>query len=57
MRAIFTVILFSASFLNSYTTFAITLKGYLYVDKNNNGIRDKNEIGVKDVVISDQVTI
>ena len=32
----------------------ISVHGYVYVDKNNNGIRDKNEEGVKDVGISDQ---
>ncbi|MBA4055992.1 MAG: hypothetical protein C0490_14855 [Marivirga sp.] len=36
------------------TSATVTLKGYVFVDKNNNGIRDKNEIGVKDVLISDQ---
>jgi predicted MPP superfamily phosphohydrolase len=35
---------------------ATTLKGYVFVDKNNNGIRDKSEAGVKDVIVSDQVT-
>ncbi len=38
-------------------SFAVSVKGYVFVDKNANGIRDKNESGVKDVMISDQVTI
>ena len=29
----------------------------MFVDKNSNGIRDKNESGIKDVVVSDQVTV
>jgi predicted MPP superfamily phosphohydrolase len=36
---------------------AITLKGYVFIDKNGNGVRDKNESGIKSVVVSDQVTI
>jgi len=36
---------------------AITLKGFVFVDKNNNGVRDKNESGVKDALVSDQITI
>lgn len=50
-------ILFLAAFSHSATLSAITLKGYVFVDKNNNGIRDKGEVGVKDVVVSDQITI
>ena len=35
---------------------ATTIKGYVYVDKNNNGVRDKNEAGLQGVTVSDQVT-
>jgi Icc protein len=35
----------------------ISVQGYVYVDKNNNGVRDKNEEGIKDVRISDQSEI
>jgi predicted MPP superfamily phosphohydrolase len=37
------------------TSFATTIKGYVFIDKNGNGVRDKNESGIKDVVVSDQV--
>ena len=39
-----------------FTSFAIIVKGHVFLDKNRNGVRDKNEIGIKDVVVSDQVT-
>ena len=51
--------LFLLSFLASACfspTPGTTISGYVYVDKNNNGVRDKNEVGVKGVIISDQVT-
>src|SRR6478736_3225102 len=38
------------------TSSAITVKGYVFIDKNGNGVRDKNESGAKDVIVSDQVT-
>lgn len=39
------------------TSSANTIKGFVFIDKNGNGLRDKNESGIKDVVVSDQVTI
>lgn len=35
---------------------AITLKGYVFVDKNKNGLYDKTDGAVKDAIVSDQVT-
>ncbi len=35
----------------------VILKGYVFVDGNRNGLRDKNEKGVKGVLISDQVEV
>lgn len=35
---------------------AVTLKGFVFVDKNRNGIHDKNDSGVKDAIVSDQIT-
>lgn len=35
----------------------ILVQGYVYVDKNNNGARDKNEEGINGVQISDQSEI
>src|SRR5262245_21640896 len=34
-----------------------TLKGYVFIDKNANGVRDTGEPGVKDVRVSDQAEI
>jgi len=33
------------------------VEGYVFNDKNNNGTREKNEEGIKDVLVSDQVEI
>jgi Icc protein len=57
-----TTILFAALTILSLTAAAQslsknTVQGYVYVDKNNNGVRDKNEEGIKDVRISDQSEI
>lgn len=35
----------------------VTIKGSVFVDTNNNGLRDANENGVKDVVVSDQAAV
>lgn len=43
-------------FLLSISLSAQMITGYVFVDANNNGLRDKNETGIKGVVISDQVT-
>jgi len=47
---------FIFSFLLSITTLAQGISGHVFVDNNNNGIKDKNEEGVKGVVVSDQIT-
>ncbi len=39
------------------TGLANSLSGYVFLDKNSNGIRDKNEEGIKGVVVSDQVQV
>ncbi|MBL0744280.1 metallophosphoesterase [Chryseolinea lacunae] len=36
---------------------AATVSGYVFVDKNINGVRDKNEAGVGGVAVSDQVQV
>ncbi|HTE31723.1 MAG TPA: metallophosphoesterase, partial [Chryseolinea sp.] len=33
------------------------ITGHVFVDKNKNGLRDKNEQGLKDVIVSDQIQI
>ena len=35
---------------------AVTVKGYVFVDKNNNGVHDKTDGAVKDAIVSDQIT-
>jgi hypothetical protein len=42
-------------FLLSLATSAQVITGHVFVDSNNNGVKDKNEEGVKGVVVSDQV--
>lgn len=42
-------------FLMSLTASAQTITGVVFVDTNNNGLKDKNEEGVRGVVVSDQV--
>ena len=37
--------------------FSAPISGYVFFDKNNNGIHDKNEVGIKDVTVSDQITV
>lgn len=39
----------------AFQTSAIT--GYVFIDKNNNGLRDKNEEGVKDVSVSNLINV
>src|SRR5690242_2613191 len=36
---------------------AISVSGYVYHDKNNNGIKDKGEEGISGVAISDQFDV
>jgi predicted MPP superfamily phosphohydrolase len=38
------------------TSFA-GINGFVYIDKNNNGVRDQNEEGIKNVLVSDQVSV
>jgi hypothetical protein len=42
-------------FTFAHQSFGIT--GYVFLDKNNNGLRDKNEEGIADVSVSDLVTV
>ncbi len=56
MKSVCAIIFFLAAYSYSAATLATTLKGYVFVDKNNNGTRDKGEVGVKDVMLSDQIT-
>src|SRR5258708_6887349 len=44
------------SFMLSISLSAQVITGHVFVDTNNNGIKDKNEEGIKGVVISDQIT-
>jgi predicted MPP superfamily phosphohydrolase len=53
MKKIFSLIFYS---LLSISASAQMISGYVFVDTNNNGIKDKNEEGIKDVVVSDQVS-
>lgn len=41
----------------SLSVSASSLSGYVYHDKNNNGIKDKGEEGIKNVAVSDQFTV
>lgn len=41
--------------LISAYSFGQVITGSVFIDSNNNGIKDKNEEGIKDVVVSDQV--
>ena len=43
-------------FLMSHLTSAQVITGHVFVDTNNNGIKDKSEEGIKGAVISDQIT-
>ncbi len=46
----------SFCFLLSLSTTAQVIIGNVFVDANNNGIKDKNEEGIKGVVVSDQIS-
>jgi predicted MPP superfamily phosphohydrolase len=50
-----TILSLTFSLLLSIAIHAQMISGYVFVDTNNNGIKDKNEYGIKDVVVSDQV--
>jgi len=41
----------------SFGAYATTLSGYVFHDKNNNGIKDKGEEGLKGVAVSDQMNV
>lgn len=43
--------------LFSFASYATSISGYVFHDKNNNGIKDKNEEGIKGVAISDQLNV
>jgi Icc-related predicted phosphoesterase len=52
------LILFSSAYnLNAQTVTSITISGYVFNDLNNNGVKDNNEKGIKDVAVSDQVNV
>lgn len=55
MKQITIISLFLVVFYSRAASTPIRLKGYVFVDKNANGILDKGEVGVKDVVVSDQI--
>jgi Icc-related predicted phosphoesterase len=60
MKTLFALSLFSiVSFLSAEAQNGSpqVIQGYVFADKNNNGTRDKNEEGIKDVLISDQVDV
>jgi predicted phosphodiesterase len=41
----------------SVSASAISLSGYVFYDKNNNGIKDKGEEGIRNVAVSDQFDV
>jgi predicted MPP superfamily phosphohydrolase len=43
--------------LCSLSASAISISGYVFYDKNNNGVKDKGEEGIKDVAVSDQFDV
>jgi Icc protein len=43
--------------LNSYSVCEGSVTGYVFYDKNNNGVKDKGEEGVKAVAVSDQSSV
>ena len=45
------------SLLISITSNASSITGYVFMDRNNNGLRDKNEEGIKDVSVSDLLVV
>lgn len=51
---LFALILFSIS-LRGQGNSKITIQGFAYIDKNNNGLHDDGEVGIPGVVISDQL--
>lgn len=53
-KILFAALLILAGTVTAQNPTKISVQGYVYIDKNNNGIRDKNEEGVKDIRISDQ---
>jgi len=53
MKKIFSLAFY---FLLSLSSLAQSISGYVFVDTNNNGIKDKNEEGIKSVVVSDQIS-
>ncbi len=45
------------SLLITFAFQSLAISGYVFIDKNNNGIRDKNEEGMKDVSVSNLITV
>lgn len=54
--SILNVILF-IFYTNSFAQKIETVSGYVFVDNNQNGIKDSNEEGIKNVAVSDQVNV
>lgn len=55
-----TVIVFAlllSSCLNCFAQKIESITGYVFIDNNQNGIKDSNEEGVKNVAVSDQVNV
>src|SRR6478735_7158033 len=46
--------LFTCLLLSLFAS-AQAITGHVFVDANNNGVKDKNEEGIKGVVVSDQI--
>lgn len=54
MKRLFIFLFFSVF---SYSVSGINIHGIVFVDLNGNGIRDKNEVGLKGIAVSDQVSV
>jgi len=50
-------LIFIFALLASIHSIAANVSGYVFLDKNNNGIKDKGEEGIKGVAVSDQVQV
>jgi len=59
MRSVFIsfTFLISFSFYSNAQTKPTVVSGYVFDDINNNGVRDANEKGIKNVSVCDQVNV
>ncbi len=55
MKPLFTLLIILFSF--SPGVYATNVSGVVFNDTNSNGIKDKNETGIKGVAVSDQITV